>query len=145
MLSWEFSPYLYEQRFILRTGHASLTWLCNFKEPEGQLARWIEILQDNNFEIVCAPPEGRGHKDSWVKWESGKKYVCCSIHIVYDCVKFELNLIVPCSISCVCLGVELTVCCSDVSSMLCLFGKVWQHDLYCFNESFNCNKNRLFN
>ncbi|KAI3351294.1 hypothetical protein L3Q82_005839 [Scortum barcoo] len=46
-----FRPYLYGQRFLLRTDHASLTWLLNFKEPEGQLARWLETLQDYNFEV----------------------------------------------------------------------------------------------
>ena len=46
-----FRPYLYGRRFVLRTDHASLTWLLNFKEPEGQLARWLETLQDYNFEI----------------------------------------------------------------------------------------------
>ena len=41
-----FRPYLYGQRFLLRTDHTSLTWLLSFKEPEGQVARWIEALQD---------------------------------------------------------------------------------------------------
>ena len=31
--------YLLGQEFILRTDHGSLRWLCNFKEPEGQMAR----------------------------------------------------------------------------------------------------------
>ena len=34
-------PYLTCHKFILRTDHGSLTWLRNFKEPEGQLARWL--------------------------------------------------------------------------------------------------------
>ncbi|GFU89540.1 hypothetical protein TNCV_4803021 [Trichonephila clavipes] len=34
-----FHPYLYGRRFLLRTEHASLTWLLNFKIPEGQIAR----------------------------------------------------------------------------------------------------------
>lgn len=46
-----FRPYLYGQRFLLRTDHASLTWLLSFKEPEGQLARWLEALQDYDFEV----------------------------------------------------------------------------------------------
>ena len=29
-----FRPHLYSQRFLLRTDHASLTWLLSFKEPE---------------------------------------------------------------------------------------------------------------
>ncbi|GFQ69816.1 retrovirus-related Pol polyprotein from transposon 17.6, partial [Trichonephila clavata] len=39
-----FHPYLYGRRFLLRTDHASLTWLLNFKNPEGQIARWIQRL-----------------------------------------------------------------------------------------------------
>ncbi|KAI3374796.1 hypothetical protein L3Q82_021352 [Scortum barcoo] len=47
-----FRPYLYGQRFLLHTDHASLTWLLNFKEPEGQVARRLETLQDYyNFEV----------------------------------------------------------------------------------------------
>ena len=46
-----FRPYLYGQRFLLRTDHTSLTWLLSFKEPEGQVARWIEALQDYDFEV----------------------------------------------------------------------------------------------
>ncbi|GBM23206.1 Transposon Ty3-I Gag-Pol polyprotein [Araneus ventricosus] len=34
-----FHPYLYGWKFLLRTDHASLRWLLNFKEPEGQIAR----------------------------------------------------------------------------------------------------------
>ena len=35
----------------MRTDHGSLQWLHSFKEPEGQLARWLERLQEYNFEI----------------------------------------------------------------------------------------------
>ena len=44
-----FRPYLLGRKFLLRTDHGSLTWLWNFKEPEGQLARWLERLQEYNF------------------------------------------------------------------------------------------------
>ncbi|GBM21042.1 Retrovirus-related Pol polyprotein from transposon 297 [Araneus ventricosus] len=37
-----FHHYLYGQKFLLRTDHASLRWLLNFKEPEGQIVRWIK-------------------------------------------------------------------------------------------------------
>ena len=30
----------------LRMDHSSLTWFWKFKEPEGQLARWLERLQE---------------------------------------------------------------------------------------------------
>ena len=47
-----FHPYLVGQCFLLRTDHGSLTWLQNFCEPEGQLAQWLEQLQELDFEIV---------------------------------------------------------------------------------------------
>ncbi|CAC5385151.1 unnamed protein product [Mytilus coruscus] len=39
-----FKPYLYGRKFTIRTDHSSLRWLLNFKNPEGQVARWIETL-----------------------------------------------------------------------------------------------------
>ena len=47
-----FRSFLLGQKFTLRTDHGSLTWLSKFKQPEGQLARWIEKLQEYNFDIV---------------------------------------------------------------------------------------------
>ena len=47
-----FRPYLLGREFLLRTDHGSLTWLTNFKEPEGQLARWLECLQEFSFQTV---------------------------------------------------------------------------------------------
>ncbi|KAG5896017.1 hypothetical protein JTB14_007582 [Gonioctena quinquepunctata] len=37
-----FYKYVYGRRFLLRTDHAALKWLLQFKNPEGQVARWIE-------------------------------------------------------------------------------------------------------
>ena len=48
----QYRPYLICRKFTLRTDHGSLTWLRNFKEPDGQLARWLERLQELDFEIV---------------------------------------------------------------------------------------------
>ena len=39
-----FKNYLYGRPFTLRVDHAALQWIRNFKEPEGQVARWLEIL-----------------------------------------------------------------------------------------------------
>ena len=48
----QYRSYLTGRQFLLRTDHGSLTWLRNFREPEGQLARWLERLQELDFEIV---------------------------------------------------------------------------------------------
>ena len=47
-----FRTYLLGQPFKLRTDHGSLSWLCNFKDPTGQLARWLEQLQEFHFEVI---------------------------------------------------------------------------------------------
>ena len=48
----QYRPYLMGRRFLLRTDHGSLTWLRNFREVAGQLARLLERLQELDFEIV---------------------------------------------------------------------------------------------
>ena len=58
-----FRPYLLGRRFTLRTDHGSLTWLSNFKEPEDQLARWLERLQEYDFEILHRPGRKHGNAD----------------------------------------------------------------------------------
>ncbi len=40
------------RHFTVVTDHASLTWLRNFKEPEGVVGRWITRLRLFDFKIV---------------------------------------------------------------------------------------------
>ena len=44
--------YLVGRKFVLMTDHASLRWLRSFKHPEGQVARWLEILNTYDFDLV---------------------------------------------------------------------------------------------
>ena len=46
-----YRPYLLGNRFLLRTDHNFL--LQNFKESEGQLARWPKKLQHFDNAIIC--------------------------------------------------------------------------------------------
>ena len=57
-----FRPYLLGREFTLRTDHSSLTWLQTFKDPEGQLARWLEKLQQFTFTIVHR--QGKKHSNA---------------------------------------------------------------------------------
>ena len=59
-----FRPFLLGHKFTLRTDHGSLTWLSNFRQPEGQLARWIEKLQEYDFSIVHCPGPKHGNADA---------------------------------------------------------------------------------
>ncbi|GFQ99419.1 retrovirus-related Pol polyprotein from transposon 17.6 [Trichonephila clavata] len=59
-----FHPYLYGQRFLLRTDHASLTWQLNFKNPEGQIARWIQRPQEYDVEIRHRKGSAHGNAEA---------------------------------------------------------------------------------
>ena len=48
---YHFRHCLLGREFTLRTDHNSLVWVRNFKEPEDQLARWLEKLEEYNFTI----------------------------------------------------------------------------------------------
>ncbi|GBM35397.1 Retrovirus-related Pol polyprotein from transposon 297 [Araneus ventricosus] len=56
--------YLYGWKFLLRTDHASLRWLLNFKELEGQIACWIQRLQEYDFEIQHQKGTSHGNADA---------------------------------------------------------------------------------
>ncbi|CAG4929464.1 unnamed protein product [Parnassius apollo] len=59
-----FSKYLLGRKFHLRTDHAALKWLLQFKNPEGQVARWIELLQEYDFEIEHRSGKSHGNADA---------------------------------------------------------------------------------
>lgn len=54
--------YLLGQKFLLRTDHGSLRWIFNFKDPQEQIARWLEVLTQFNFEIQHR--EGKKHQNA---------------------------------------------------------------------------------
>ena len=71
-----FRPYLYGQKFTIRTDHSSLQWLLNFREPEGQVARWIESLSEYTYEIIHRPGVRHGNADGLSRRPCKKN--CCS-------------------------------------------------------------------
>ena len=59
-----FRHYLYGREFTVRTDHGSLRWLMNFKNPEGQVARWLEVLSTYTFTVEHRPGRLHGNADS---------------------------------------------------------------------------------
>lgn len=59
-----FKKYLLGRKFLVRTDHAALNWLLNFKNPEGQVARWIEQLQEYEFDIEHRNGRAHGNADA---------------------------------------------------------------------------------
>jgi hypothetical protein len=57
-----FHHYLYGRKFKVRSDHGALSWLFNFKNSEGQLTRWFELLASYDFKIEHKA--GRSHNNA---------------------------------------------------------------------------------
>ena len=58
----QYCSYLVGPRFVLQTDHRALTWLHNFRDPKGQLARWLKRLQELYFESIHR--QGKKHTNA---------------------------------------------------------------------------------
>ena len=56
--------YLQGTRFCIRTDHAPLRFVVQAKDPEGQLARWIDYLSTFDFEIQYRPGQRHLNADA---------------------------------------------------------------------------------
>ena len=79
-----FRCYLLGQPFIVRTDHAALTWLQQFKHPEGQLARWLEQLQEFEFQTEHRPGKQHCNADALSRLHQSQTSVvhCAEVHTV---------------------------------------------------------------
>ena len=57
--------YLLGRRVEIRTDHGSLRWLKNLRNPEGQVARWLEKLSAYDWEVEHRPGRLHGNADEW--------------------------------------------------------------------------------
>ncbi|XP_053401636.1 uncharacterized protein LOC123522917 [Mercenaria mercenaria] len=62
-----FRQYLLGRKFTVRSDHQALIWL---KEPNGKIARWIEILASFNFSIEYRPGKLQPHCDALSRCDS---------------------------------------------------------------------------
>ena len=68
----KFRHYLLGRPILIRTDHASLRWIASFKEPEGQIARWIQRLDSFDYEIVHRPGKKHGNADGLSRLPCGQ-------------------------------------------------------------------------
>jgi transposase InsO family protein len=52
------------KEFVVRTDHSSLTWLMNFRDPQGQLARWLEEISQYNVLVKHRPGKDHANADA---------------------------------------------------------------------------------
>ena len=60
----QYKYYRLGRLFVIRTDHSSLTWLLRFKDPQGQIARWMEELSQYNMIIKHRPGLKHGNADA---------------------------------------------------------------------------------
>jgi len=60
----KFRQYLLGRSFTIRTDHAALQWLRRTPEPIGQQARWLEILEEFDFNVQHRPGTQHVNADS---------------------------------------------------------------------------------
>ena len=60
----QFHTYLYGRKVTVRTDHGALRWLLNFKNPEGQMARWLGDLGRYDLDIQYRPGKAHGNADA---------------------------------------------------------------------------------
>ena len=58
----KFRHYLTNE-FTVRTDHHALQWLLSFKEPEGQMARWLVELSTYHMDVEPRPGRAHGNAD----------------------------------------------------------------------------------
>ncbi len=46
-----FHHYVFGRHILVRTDHGALRWLMGFKNPEGQMARWLEVIGTYDLEV----------------------------------------------------------------------------------------------
>ncbi len=74
-----FRQYLLGRHFIVRTDHQALVWLFSLKEPNGKIARWIEILSPYDFAIEYRPGRKQPHCDALSRCETPRDCTCSEV------------------------------------------------------------------
>jgi len=48
----QYKQYLLGRHIVIRTDHAALSWLRKTAEPMPQLARWLTLIEQYDYEVV---------------------------------------------------------------------------------------------
>jgi len=51
------------RHFVIRTDHAALSWLRRTPEPMPQLARWLTLIEQYEYEVVHRSGKRHGYAD----------------------------------------------------------------------------------
>ena len=85
-----FRPYLYGRKIIIRTDHASLCWLTNFKNVDGMLARWLALLDTYDYDIQHRKGIDHTNADTLSR-RPESKLICCPRGDCPDCKTYRVG------------------------------------------------------
>ena len=87
----KFRQYLLGQPFTIRTDHAALQWLKHTPEPIGQQARWLEILEEFDYEIVHRAGVSHSNADALSRSHTVNAITQqpCEPNVPYDWAKLQ--------------------------------------------------------
>jgi len=74
-----FKQYLMGRQFTVCSDHAALTWLRRTLEPIGQQARWLEVMEEFDFQIEHGPGNRHGNADALSRRPCHVKDCACKV------------------------------------------------------------------
>jgi len=74
-----FRQYLLGRKFVVRTDHQALIWLFSLKEPNGKIARWLEILASYDFIIEYRSGSKQSHCDGLSRCDNPRDCSCADV------------------------------------------------------------------
>lgn len=77
----KYYKYLLGRNFTLRTNHGSLKWIKKFKEPDGQIHRWV---QQFHVKIVDRVGSRHGNADALSRLVNPSSVVCKQCDMPWD-------------------------------------------------------------
>ncbi|VDI51821.1 Hypothetical predicted protein [Mytilus galloprovincialis] len=66
------------------TDHGSLTWLYRFREPDGQISRWIQQISAYDFKIVHRPGKKHSNADALSRIKIKEQDFCTQCKLPWD-------------------------------------------------------------
>ena len=72
-----FKQYLLGRHFTVRTDHSALQWFRRSKEPIGQLGRWLETMEEYDYDIQFRPATKHGNADALSRRPCVKRTCYC--------------------------------------------------------------------
>jgi transposase InsO family protein/predicted aspartyl protease len=85
----QFRQFLLGRHFLLRVDHSALTYLRKTPEPIGQAARWLNYIEEYNFDILHRSGQSHGNCDALSRHPWHETWEDSSIDSVTQCLRLR--------------------------------------------------------